>query len=546
MKFKMTVAVKRYAVEKLGCSLDSTDVQIIDACARAIADKTLTRKELARLCGTEESAEQRIASEVQRQVTEALKGAGLLGKKTKKETKKEAPPASPDQTAIDQAVDKKLAALGITGASPSEVFGKSSNYLKEDHVRLKGVEEQFDRTRKSAVCPSHTALGSKHAFAGQPASHMGRPLDHPSDLDKAVIGAYFKFAITKGGSVQDVPRRLKMTDTDRELVQYAMHKMSWTGVLSRSDPDGEDIGGTPLNRVRLTDFQRKGLLDDTASGGLEAAPVIFDDAVILTPVLYGELYPLVNVIPINSGRRIHGFSMGNPTFTSGTPEGTAITPFDTASFIAAFDTAIYNAVGAMEIGLDFEEDAPNDIGGIVVERYGLKAMEYLDRVIAMGDGVTEPLGIFLATGTTAVNSDNNLAGPPTVSDYEGLAFGLPKQFRREAGARLAFVGNDVSYRRARGIPVGPADERRVFGMDEQDYKLFGVDYKIQNNIPNNWVGYANFRRYRMYRRLGLNVRIETAGNYLATRNLRVVVLRMRYGGQPELGQAFAISQDFQA
>ena len=79
-------------------------------------------------------------------------------------------------------------------------------------------------------------------------------------------------------------------------------------------------------------------MDDNTSGGLEAVPIVFDDAVILTPVLTGELFPLVKLVNIPRGRRIEGFSVGNPTITSGTAEGSSISLFDTTSYIAAFDT----------------------------------------------------------------------------------------------------------------------------------------------------------------------------------------------------------------
>ena len=60
--------------------------------------------------------------------------------------------------------------------------------------------------------------------------------------------------------------------------------------------------------------------------------------------------------------------MGNPTFGS-TGEGSAITPFNTDGFVAAFDTNIHVASGSMEIGLDFEEDSPPNMGQQVIAQY---------------------------------------------------------------------------------------------------------------------------------------------------------------------------------
>jgi hypothetical protein len=50
----------------------------------------------------------------------------------------------------------------------------------------------------------------------------------------------------------------------------------------------------------------------------------------------------------------------------------------------------------------------------------------------------------------------------------------------------------------------------------------------------------------MYRRLGLMVRIETAGSTLALANLKLIVVRMRYGGNLTLGSAAAVATTGQA
>lgn len=557
MKFKLTNAVRRFSIEKLGMPVKSTDADIIKACAEAVVSGKITKSALAKLCGTKESTEQVIARQVALAVKSRLEKSktGKTEKtdsnkskktgKTDKSKKKDAPVGDKE---LQKAVDERLKQFGLLnadGTTPSELLAKSANYVNPGSgVRLKSAIERYDATTKSAVYPERTYMGTRNSKAGQPVMSGGRVMSHPSERQKAVAGAYFKWALASSSSPRDIPRCFRMTEHDRDIVQWALRNEQWTGIINGQSSD--DIGSIRVDRRNLSEMEIKALLDDNTSNGLEAAPIVFDDMVILTPLLYGELFPDVNLVNISRGRRIEGFSMSNPTFTSGTAEGTAITPFNTASFISAFDTTIYNAVAAMEIGLDFEEDAPNDIGGLVTERYGLQAMAWLDEQIAVGDGTTEPEGIFVASGTTAVNSDNNTGGPPTVSDYEGLMFGVAKQYRKEPGAKTVFLANETSYRRARAIPVSPSDERRVFGMTHGDYKLLDQDFRIQNSIANTKIGYVNLKRYRMYRRLGLNIRVETAGNYLALRNLKVIVLRMRFGGRLELGGAAAVMTDAQS
>lgn len=554
----VTKALRDWAMKHLKLKSSATDQEVRAAVTKALQDKKITAKKLEELTATK-AKKSSASTLIQREVAKALaplvkQVKDLTAKKSKttavkttakKAKKTNAKPKTEVEKAVEKAVKTAMQHSGDTSTkSPTALFNA---YGKEGgEIRVKGVAERYKNTRTKAICPERTGSGghgSKHPYAGQPAKYGNRELDHPSELDKAVSGAWFKFTLECQNDPRDVPKALRMSDEDRQLVKYALHELPFTGLIGG---DGTEVGAKKVDNRKLSELERKALLDDSVSGGIEATPIVFDDAVILTPILYGELFPLVNVQNIARGRRIEGFSMGNPTFTSGTTEGAAITPFNTASFISAFDNSIYNAVASMEIGNDFEEDSPADIGGTVINQFGLKAMEWLDRVVAMGDGVVEPEGIFVTVGTTAVNSDNGVGGPATVSDYEGLMFGVVKAFRKEPGAQNCYLANEQTYRKARAIPVGSTDERRVFGMTHGDYMLLDQPYKIQVDIPNNYIGYGNFKRYRMYRRLGLTTRVETQGNYLALRNVKLIVMRMRFGGRIELSGAMSVMTDASA
>jgi HK97 family phage major capsid protein len=521
MKVKLTQALKDHAVKSFGVKADATDARFSAVVAAKMLSGGLTAKEYQTLSGGDTTTPV---------VTPKSRTAPAI-----------------TSEAVDDLLTKKLASLGYgtnttqSPISPEVIFGKAASM----QIRVKGAVENYSKSRDKAYVPKRAGIkgnGDFRADAGSQAMHCGRPMEHPSELDKAIAAVTFKMMLRGQLSPQDTPRGLRITDHDMDLWNWAVRNEKWTGYV---DGKGNGDLGTSINRRMLNEMEYKTLLDDSVSGGIEVAPVVFDEAIILTPVLYGELFPLVNVKNISRGRRMHSAAMVNPTFTSGVAEGTTIQPFNTAAFTTAFDTTIFSAVGAMEIGQDWEEDSPVDLGSSIIEQYGLKALEWLDRVIAVGDGVSEPQGIFNASGTTIVNSDNSAGGPPTISDLEGLLFGLPKQFRNEPGARCVYLSNDTGYRRVRAIQVGPGDERRVLGYEEEEYKALGKPYKVQNNIANGLFLYANLARYRMYRRLGLTVRVETGGRTLALANLKLLVLRMRFGAQLELGAAAAVMPDGQ-
>lgn len=536
----LTAALKQYAIDNLGVSKDATDADFRKAISKALVTAKLTTTKFAELS----------------KAPAPKKGTEPPGKKGKTDPEPKGKKGADDTdtaaldalvaAAVKKATDPltaKLADLDAAnaGSKAHTIPTPAAVMAKGTQVRVKSAVENYSDSTKQAHFPEMLGLhgqGGRHPYAGRPATFQGKALSHPSEQTKAIAAAWVKWSATHSNptGINGLPENLRLTDHDRDLCMYAMHKMAWTGYVGRGDP--QRVHGKKLN-----EFQIKALLDDTVSGGIEATPIVFDEAIILTPVLYGEFFPFLNVVNIGRGRRVKGAQMQNPTFTSGTSEGTPIQPFNTGSFVSAFDTAIHVATGAMEIGLDFEEDSPVDLGSTILQKYGEKSLEWLDRVTCVGNGYDEPLGFMNTVGVTSIQSDAGSGLGPTVSDYEGLMFGIQKQYRNEPGALCVFAGSDTSYRRARAIPVGPADERRVFGMTHADYMLLDKPYKVSADIPNNKVAFVNLKRYRMYRRLGMTVRVETAGRTLALSNTKLLVLRMRFGGQMETANAMSLITD---
>jgi HK97 family phage major capsid protein len=436
--------------------------------------------------------------------------------------------------------------------NPMKFFAQAASRMPDlSHVRVKEAVERYDGTSKRALYPTKSRTDGIHPMGGRPASYAGEPLFEPSERDLAIAGAWFKMSMWKSSDQRHIPPKLRPTEHDVQLIDWALEHSKWAGFIKPDDgiysgPCDDDTSADDprvVSRRKLTDTQRmwlKTLLDDSQSGGIEIAPIEFDNAVVTVPVLYGELWPYVNVVTVTRGRRMKGGSLINPTFNWGPPEGSAITLFNTQAMVSAFDTPIFNMTAAILIGLDFLEDSPTTIGDIIVKKYGEKYLEQLDFVVANGDGVTQPLGFLNTSSPKTASADNQTNGPPTVSDYELLYFAVQKQFRNEAGAQPAFVSSDTSYQRARSIAVSPTDQRRVFGMDHASYRLLNVRYAVQNDIVNNKIAFVMLNRYRAYRRLGLTVRMETAGATLALANERLIVVRSRLGGQQELGASVAV------
>lgn len=543
---KLTAQLKAWLVEHMGVAKDADDSAFRKAVAEALVDGKLDSGTLLKLTEEPQHKEADAFAAKLDAILESQKSFGerLAAVEQRKEQPAEKraeaeepqPKGAPELQAKDGG--RSLFELTFASAPKSDLV-----------VRHVTADKRYDGSRGEKRFPAFDDRGRRHPYANQrffegaPGGQM-RLIDEPSELDRAVAGAYCKWSLSSQLGNR-VPTALRMTDHDAELMQFALREMKWAGVIH--GVGDEDSRAVPVFGQRLDERQVKAVLDDATSGGLELAPIVFDDMIISTPILNGELYPLVNVVNITRGRRVEGGVIGNVTLSSGGADGTAIPLFATASFISAFDTTIFVANGAIEIGLDFLSDSPVAVADIVTAQYGQVLLNWLDTQIAIGDGTTEPEGVTVASGTVTVNATNGATGPPTVGDYEALLFGVAKQYKTGYPVqRIAYAANETTYRRARAIAVSGTDQRRVFGMTHEDYTLLGHPYKINGSFGNRSAVFGNFARYRMYRRMGLTMKATTEGKELTRANLLLITARARFGGQIEDGNAFAVQADGQS
>lgn len=237
-------------------------------------------------------------------------------------------------------------------------------------ARVKNPSERLSTKRTTAT----TKAGAPLTWGGD----GGRVLDNPSEFDKAVCGAFFKQAMRKLG-MSDRP----LSEFEKAVLAESIEKGKWVGRGQDFDYGGGDAFVTPS--------EVKALLDDTVSGGIYLNIVQLDDYVILYPLLHSELLPYVDVRDV-TGRRIITPTMQNMVVTWSTGAGSQATPMSTAGLIGDIDTAVFPVNGFIEVGNDLIADSPVQVGENVISLFGERLKSDLDRVILLGDGVTEPWG----------------------------------------------------------------------------------------------------------------------------------------------------------
>lgn len=541
---KLTDALRKWLREHCEVKADAVDAIYEKAAGEALATEKLSLEEFKRLSKTEADTKaeaaggtlKTLADAVTKLVEVSQAGAkGGDGAAADGETKTPAGDKAADKDKTKTPHRPSMLEKMVTGVHMAG-GGDEPDGDKTFGVRVKEAAEQYDATKTALHYPTTTKGDRPHPLAGQRVrdySTDGHGLDDPSDRDRAVAGAYAKFAVnaarlkSKSLAFQQLPQH------DKELLCWALENEKWSGAS-----DGGQYAD--IRERKLTPIEQKALIDDSTSGGLEAAPIVFDDMVIQTPLMHGELFPLVTVIPLDRGRRVEGVRTGTVTGSWGGVDDTAIDLFTTTSYVSAFDTTIFRWQGAIRIGLDFLGDTPIDFSAHVTSQYGERLLEDLDDVIATGNGTTQPEGVTVKSGTTSIT----FSSTTSIGNYESLRFGVAKpEHRANVAGSAVFVGNEESYQRARAIPVGSSDARRLGGMDYSSYSWMERPYKINESLTNLQIFYTILARYRMYRRRGLTMRTSTEGDTLIRANEMLITATARYGGQLERGACAAVTSD---
>jgi HK97 family phage major capsid protein len=401
----------------------------------------------------------------------------------------------------------KYGAKSMSSPNPDRVF--SSGGTKQVSYRVKDTSEAYSEKRYEA----------KHIKTNQPVldTTFQENCLTQSEASRARAGTFFKHLANRSGLL-----RSPLSEHEQGLLADMVHKHAWCGT----------VGSDYYESIQHPNTV-KALIDDTTSGGTEIVPIELDRDLITFPLLTGELFPLVDVKPVSQGRRIMGGAISNPTLTWEGGDNNAITLFSTGSMINPVDTTVFVIDGAVTIGRDFLSDTPIEVGTVLTGLVGQSLAAALDKVVALGNGTNQPEGIFEATGLSTVTPVNS-GGAQTLTDYYALLFALGKQYRSDKN-NVVFVSNDTTYQRSRSIPVGTANALPVMDIlnvaSANKYETVGWPHKIQNDIPNASCGFVAMNRYRMYRRLGLDIRFEQGGITLAQNNLILMVYRARFGGR---------------
>jgi HK97 family phage major capsid protein len=449
---------------------------------------------------------------------------------------------------IDDAVEKRFAVLAIapqtesliaprsvascsrseqrqsdSAVQPAEIFAPAAAAAAAQ-PRVRRASEQYDSTKGRKVYPAKGLDGrpTNHPLAGQDVTFDGRPAYDQSQLERAQSGVWLKHKI-----YSQLGAKHMLSDHERDLLAELVEKGQWVG--DYEDGNGAHYFSEPRT---LSEMQRKTYLEDTTSGGTYLVPYFFDVDLVTYPLLYGELFPLVDLRDLGTSNQVKTPTLANLTIAAGPAEGDtpSITLQTTSGLSTVITSNVYNATGALTIGRDMLADTPINLQDAFMQLYQVALLNWLDQAVAIGDGTTYPLGVVNTTGTNTASAKNSTTGPWTVGDIENTVKALPKQYRGR-NDKVIFLSADSQYFRLRGIPVSSTDQRRIFGYDLDAYMFYTRPYKVQNGIAAATFAYGRIDKYRMWRRKGMELAVTDDGKTLRLANELLITARSRWAGQ---------------
>ncbi len=417
---------------------------------------------------------------------------------------------TPSSSPLDRLTENIVKALDQKGGAGIMTTGR---------VDVKRASASYSDTKTAVV---YTKRHGEEK-AGKPVMFRGEEMNLPSEREKALAGAHLMMRIAKQAKMDN-----RLPQHVQDLYQEGLRVLKFAGDAPALS------GGSGLFQYqgeRLLEEHIKTIFGDNTSGGVNMIPQVLEDNIIMTKVLENELTPHVDIVSIPKGASIDTTSMTHVTVASGTNEATgAISPQSTSSLISKVNSPVFVHQGAIELGRDFVSDTPLAVMDALMQSYNKQNGKYLDYCIAIGDGTTQPLGLFTISGPTTVASQNGSSGVFTVLDFENMLKGMGKEYRTNSPS-VRWVSNDTTYWRARGVPVSTTDARRVFGQNYEDYALAGRPWSIQNSIGNTKLGFGDLKQYRLWNRPGVEVQVEQSGRTLVLANSILVVFRSRWAGR---------------
>jgi len=281
-----------------------------------------------------------------------------------------------------------------------------------------------------------------------------------------------------------------------------------------------------FGRAPMMEITKRALSIGTDAAGGYVVPPGYIPMIVGDKVKLSQLFQYTRKIPAPSNTATIPNVASNVSVTW-TAEGTDVpSNLDPSFGEVAFTINRCNAL--VKVSRELANDSNPGVTEYVVNLFGDAIVKERDRAVAVGSGSTQPLGLYSASGITAV-SITTLDYDSLVSLHESIDeryFDSPScrwTMNQTVKQRVMKIKDD------QGQPIFQLD--RTAGFRAQ---LFGHGVSIESSFPNNYIGFGDLLYYMVADRETLGVERSTeAGTAFQNHQLWIKFFE-RWDGRPVL------------
>ena len=333
--------------------------------------------------------------------------------------------------------------------------------------------------------------------------------------------------------------------TVSELVQEKMDELGVTRVERKHGmfpgvAGGDDPLRSPAERAKAflrsailhakptDELIRKALSEGSDGAGGYLVPTEYRAELIRRVPELSELFPLVRKVPVIGDSGEYPKLDADVAITWGRSENDNITVSDPS--FTQLTWTVRNMSAITYLSRELVSDANPGIVETVTALFSEAVAAERDKMIAIGDGSTQPQGIYSAAGLSSVAVNGSL-------DYAALVelkFALSRKYHR--GAR--WVMNSTNLQRItaltddNGLPV--FRDAIVAG---ESPRILGKEYAIQDDLPDSVIFFGDLSHYLWFDRERMMIESTSTGGDTFRKHQVAIKVVERCDGKLALAQA---------
>jgi HK97 family phage major capsid protein len=274
---------------------------------------------------------------------------------------------------------------------------------------------------------------------------------------------------------------------------------------------------------------RKALSEGSDGAGGYLVPVEFRGELLRRLPELSELYPHVRTVPVITDSGDYPKLSTDVTITWGRAENDEIDETD-----PVFDHLTWTVRNMSAITYMSRELASDSNPGIVqtvIDLFSEAVAAERDKMIAIGNGSTQPAGIYSASGLTGVTVDGTLSYAKLVE----IKYALARRYHRNA----RWVLSSTNLQRITGL-VDDNDQpimRDALVAGETPI-ILGKPFSVQDDLPDDAIWFGDLSQYLWFDRQRMIIESTSTGGDTFRKHQVAIKVVERCDGKLALSEAF--------